>query len=310
MGKIKEFAENQKTFMLLILMSGIMCFVSPYFMTYDNILNIFMQSSIYGIMACGMTLAIISGDFDLSVGSVMAFAGLAVILLEVKTGLVFSVGLAVLISGVIGAVNGFFIAKLQLSSFIVTIGMSQLIKGVALRISDGKPVASGNEIFNGIGNSSLAGIPVLILFLVIFVITTGYMLKYTIYGRNIYTIGGNKEVAHNSGILVVKNRIYVFIFCSMCAGIAGILNASRLNTAAATYGDSAALNVITGVVIGGTSLAGGIGGIGKSIVGILFFNVMTNALDLLGVYSYYQTMIRGVLLIIIIAVGAYSKQRG
>lgn len=306
MRKKVDILLGQKTLLVLILLSLAMCFISPYFMTPDNILNIVMQSSIYGIMACGMTLAVISGDFDLSVGSTMAFSGLIVILLEPVAGLAVSLLAAVAAGVIIGALNGFLIAKLKLSSFIVTIGMSQLIKGIALRISDGKPAACGHEAFNQFGNSRILGIPVLILFLMVFVLGTGYVLKYSRYGRDIYAIGGSREVAHNSGIRVAGNRICVFILCSLCASVAGILNSSRLNTAAATYGDSAALNVITGVVIGGTSLSGGIGGIGKSMVGIIFFNVLTNILDLLGVYSYYQTMARGILLAAIIAFGAFS----
>lgn len=309
MKKIEYFLREQKPLSVLIVLAMIMCFASPYFLTGDNIINIFVQSSIYGIMACGMSFAIISGDFDLSIGSTMALTGVLAIRLEPVCGQALAILIVIMIGCLIGLLNGWLVAKIGLSSFIVTIGMSQIVKGVALRISDGKPVNSSNDFFNQFGNIEIVGIPVLILFLVIAVLITGYVLRYTRYGRNVYSVGGNKEVAHNSGINVLKVRIIVFMICSVCAGVAGVLNASRLNTAAATYGDNAALNVITGVVIGGTSLVGGVGGIGKSIIGVLLFTLITNALDLLGVFSYYQTVIRGVLLVAIIAVGAYSKYR-
>lgn len=309
MKKVNHFLKGQKTLTVLIILAIIMCFASPYFLTGDNIINIFVQSSIYGIMACGMSFAIISGDFDLSIGSTMALAGILAISLAPQCGQAMAIVIALIISCFIGLVNGCLIAKAGLNSFIVTIGMSQIVKGIALRISDGKPVNSSNEFFNQLGNISIFGMPVLILFLITAVAAAGYVLRNTRYGRNVYTVGGNKEVAHNSGIKVMKIRVIVFMICGGCAGLAGILNASRLNTAAATQGDNAALNVITGVVIGGTSLAGGMGGIGKSIIGILLFNLITNSLDLLGVFSYYQTVIRGTLLVVIIAVGAYFKHR-
>lgn len=307
---IKRMLSEQKTLIVLALLVIVMSLITPYFLTADNIVNLLKQSPIYGIMACGMTFAIIGGDFDLSVGSTMALSGLLAIMFEPHIGQAAAVLTALAVSLVIGAVNGILTAKCHISSFIVTIGTSYIVKGIALKTSDGNPIASTNESFNQFGNAELFGIPYLVIILIIAVLITHYVLSYTCFGRNIYTIGGSMEVARNCGIAAVKYKMVIFVLSGFAAGIAGVLNASKLNTAAAIQGDSAALSVITGVVIGGTSLAGGIGSIGKSMIGILIFSTITNALDLLGVYSYYQTAIRGILLIVIIGMEAYSRKIG
>lgn len=307
MLNFRKIISEQKPFLVLLAIIIVMSFASSFFFTIDNITNILIQASIYGIMACGMTFAIIGGDFDLSVGSIMALSGLISVLAEPYTGQVFSIIMGILTACLLGLLNGFLIAKCHISSFIATIGTSYMIKGVALKISDGNPISSQNSWYALIGNGKLFGIPFLILILIALVLATWYILTSTRFGRNIYTMGGNAEVAHNSGIHVEFYKISVFILSGFAAGIAGILNSSKLNTASALQGDNAALSVITGVVIGGTSLIGGVGSIGKSIVGILIFSVITNALDLLGVFSYYQTAIRVILLIFIIGMGAWSR---
>lgn len=306
---IKKIIREQKPLIVLLAIIIVMSIASSFFLTIDNITNILIQASIYGIMACGMTFAIIGGDFDLSVGSIMALSGLISVLAEPYTGQIFSIMMGILSACLLGLVNGFLIAKCHISSFIATIGTSYIIKGIALKISDGNPIISKNSWYAEIGNGKLFGIPFLILLLIALVLITWYILTSTRFGRNIYTMGGNSEVAHNSGINIAFYKISVFILSGLAAGIAGILNSSKLNTASALQGDNAALSVITGVVIGGTSLIGGVGSIGKSIIGILIFSVITNALDLLGVFSYYQTAIRGILLILIIGPGAWSRAK-
>lgn len=306
---IKKIIREQKPLIVLLAIIIVMSIASSFFLTIDNITNILIQASIYGIMACGMTFAIIGGDFDLSVGSIMALSGLISVLAEPYIGQIFSIMMGILSACLLGLVNGFLIAKCHISSFIATIGASYIIKGIALKISDGNPIISKNSWYAEIGNGKLFGIPFLILLLIALVLITWYILTSTRFGRNIYTMGGNSEVAHNSGINIAFYKISVFILSGLAAGIAGILNSSKLNTASALQGDNAALSVITGVVIGGTSLIGGVGSIGKSIIGILIFSVITNALDLLGVFSYYQTAIRGILLILIIGLGAWSRAK-
>lgn len=305
MKKKTDILKDQKTLVVLILLFICASIFVHGFFSPSNMINILIQVAIYGITACGMTFAIISGEFDLSVGSTMTIAGLLSVILEPSVGQIPAMLVALVVALFVGLVNGILIAKFNISSFIVTIGMQYIVKGIALRICDGRPVQSSNPWFSKLGNSSVLGLPVMVIVMIVCVLVTAYVLKQTRFGRNVYTIGGNKEVAYLSGIRVIQNKITVFMIAGFTAGIAGILNASRLNTGAATHGDALALSVITGVVIGGTSLIGGVGGIGKSIVGILLLNVLSNSLDLMGVYSYYQTAVRGILLIAIIAYESY-----
>lgn len=309
MTKAKVFLKEQKTLVILVLFCVFTSIFIPGFLTGSNLINVLVQVSIYGITACGMTFAIISGEFDLSVGSTMALTGLLCVMLEPKIGQAGAILFALGAAALIGLVNGFLIAKCGISSFIVTIGMQYIIKGAALRISDGKPVQSQSSWFQNIGNSSVLGIPVLVLIMVVCVLITGYVLRQTRFGRNVYTIGGSREVAHFSGVKVARDKTMVFVIASLTAAIAGVLNASRLNTGSAAHGDTLALSVITGTVIGGTSLSGGIGSIGKTMSGILLLNVLSNALDIMRVYSYYQTAIRGLLLVAIIAFESYQSYK-
>ena len=304
MVKFKSFIKEEKTLAILILFFILASIFVRGFFSRSNLINVLIQVSIYGITACGMTFAIISGEFDLSVGSTMAITGLLCVVLEPYAGQVGAIILALLVAALIGLCNGILIAKFHISSFIVTIGMQYIVKGIALRISNGKPVASSCPWFQMIGNTTIAGVPAMVIIMLICVLISAYVLRQTRFGRNVYTIGGNREVAHYSGIKVVKDRTIVFVIASVTAGIAGLLNASRLNTGSASHGDNLALSVITGTVIGGTSLSGGVGGMGKTMSGILLLNFLSNALDIVRVYSYYQTAIRGLLLIAIIAMEA------
>lgn len=301
MVKTKEYLKEQKTLVVLVIFFVMVSIFVPGFLSGSNLINILVQVSIYGITSCGMTFAIISGEFDLSVGSTMALTGLLCVILEPFVGQAGAIIAALLVAAAVGLVNGVLIAKFGISSFIVTIGMQYIVKGIALRISDGRPVQSQSTWFQLIGTSSFLGIPVMVIVMLVCVIITAYVLKQTRFGRNVYTIGGSSEVARYSGLDVVKNKILVFVIAAVTAAIAGVLNASRLNTGSALHGDALALSVITGTVIGGTSLTGGVGSIWKSITGILLLNVLSNALDIMRVYSYYQTAIRGILLVGIIA---------
>jgi ribose transport system permease protein len=307
MKKMAQYAANNKPLILLAALVALMGSAFPYFLSVENLNNILTQSAIYGIMACGMTFAIIGGDFDLSIGSTMALSGLIAILTVPWLGQTGAILLALAVSALIGLLNGILVAKFTISSFIATIGMSSVVKGIALRISDGNPIASQNAAFSQLGNGALLGIRYPVIVMALLVLVTSYVLRSTRYGRNVYTIGGNLEVASNSGVNTVFSKASIFVLSALSAGVAGVLNASRLNTGSAVQGDSMALNVITGVVIGGTSLIGGVGGIGKSIIGIFIFSAINNALDVLGVYSYYQMAIRGLLLVVIIGMEAIAR---
>ena len=309
MGKVVSFFRAYKMLVVLIVMAAVMGAASPFFLTSANAINVLRQASSYGIIACGITFAIISGEFDLSVGSTMSLCGLVSILAEPAFGQIPAILLALLAGFAVGLLNGVLIAKAHINSFIVTIGSMGLVKGIALKISNGTPVISSNAWFGEIGNGAVAGIPNLAVFFIATALFSSCCLSRTRFGRNVYAVGGNKEVARNNGVDVEFHKTAAFVISSLTAAIAGVLLASRLNTGSALYGDNAALFVISGVVIGGTSLCGGVGNIPMSVIGIFIFTLITNSLDLLRVYSYYQTVIRGVLLMLIIGMDAFTRTR-
>ncbi len=309
MTRTLRIVKNSKMLVLLGAMVLAMSLATPHFLTTSNLLIVLVQTSTYGIMACGMTFAIISGEFDLSIGSVMALCGLISIVLAPLIGQALAIVVALATGCLVGAINGLLVAKLKISSFIVTIGTMGIVKGVALKVSGGAPVISQNAWFNALGHATILHVPWVGIVWAVVIGASAYCLARTRFGRNIYTIGGNIEVAYNSGVAVDFHRIMAFVICSLTGAVAGVLLASRLNTGSALYGDTAALSVISGVVVGGTSLAGGTGSIAKSMIGTLIFVLITVSLDLLRVYSYYQIAIRGLLLLGIIGMDALLRKR-
>ena len=309
MNRIKTFFSEYRMILVLAAIFIAISSWSPFFLKANNLINVLVQASTYGIMACGMSFVIISGEFDLSIGSTLSMSGLIAILLEPALGQIPAILVALVAGTLVGVINGLLIAKAKISSFIVTIGTMSIFKGVALKISSGNPIISENPWFGQMGNGAILGAPNLVLVLIIFILVSSFVLYRTRFGRNLYAVGGSMEVARNSGIHVVAHKIIAFAINAFTAAVAGVLLASRLNSGSALYGDNAALSVISGVVIGGTSLSGGVGNIAKSIIGILIFTLITNSLDLLRVFSYYQTAIRGLLLIIIIGMDAYTANR-
>ncbi|MBV7273946.1 ABC transporter permease [Clostridium thailandense] len=299
---------KEKMLMLLLVMIIIMSFLSPVFLTTVNFIDMLTQMSIYGLIACGMTIAIICGDFDLSVGSVAALSGLIMVMLEPKVGLAMAILITLVLGIAMGLINGFLVTVGKINSFIVTLGAMTVYYGVALKICNGNPVQSTSDALIEIGNGTIAGIPYPVIIYFVFVAITQILLIKTKYGRNIYATGGNYEVARLTGINVKFYKISIFIATSLTAAIGGMLLASRLGTAAPNNAQDAAMTVISAVVIGGTSLAGGQGNAIRTVLGMLILGILTNAFSLLNIYPYYQTAIKGIILIAVVAADSYYKK--
>ncbi len=309
MARIVQYIKDNVSLIVLICIIISMSLISPFFRSPENFVTVLIQASTSLVMACGMTFAIISGEFDLSIGSTMALAGLVSIIFEPTLGQFGSILLALVAGLLVGLINGVLINYVRISSFIVTIGTMSFVKGIALKISGGKPIISQNAWFHKIGSGSVFGIPNLIIFSFGLLLISHLVLRRSRFGRNVYLIGGSREVSINSGIKVKLYGTIVFLISSFTAAVGGILLASRLNAGSALYGDTSALTVISGVVIGGTSLSGGKGSIVKSMIGIFIITLISNSLDILKVFSYYQMVIRGLLIIAIISFDAYSRYR-
>lgn len=299
MSLAKNYLNKYGILIALLVICIILSVATPYFFTAQNLLIVLRQVSINGILAIGVTFVIIAGGIDLSLGSVIALTGvIAASFAHPNTyPLVVPLLLAILSGVAIGTINGLTITIGRVAPFIVTLGMMTIARGLALVFSNGRPVTNLSPSFNFIGGGDILHIPVPILLFVLVIITSSVILKYTRIGRYIYAVGGNENAAKASGILVSRVKLFAYIMCSGLAALAGIVLAARINTGQPNAGIAYELDAIAAVVIGGTSLLGGRGSIAGTVTGVLIIGVINNGLDLLNVSSYYQQIIKGVIIV-------------
>ncbi len=302
--------SNLGVYLTLIILLIIFSILSSNFLTVGNMMNLLRQIAINGLIAVGMTMVITTGGIDLSVGSILGLSAMVSAFLMVN-GLpaIFAILICLLLGMLLGAVNGYIISKYKLQAFIVTLATMTTFRGMTYVISDGKPISniSQNAFFTFIGKGDILGIPIpIFIFFIIFGIAYIIMNK-TVFGRNIYATGGNEKAAELSGVNVEKTHIKVYVISGFLAALAGLILISRLNSAQPTLGDGYELDAIAAVVIGGTSLTGGRGKISGTLIGILILGVISNGLNIIGVSSFYQEIVKG--LIILIAVFLDRKNK-
>lgn len=308
---VKENLIKYRSLIILILFSIIISLMTDRFMTVSNVLNVFRQTSINAIIAAGMTYVILTSGIDLSVGSVFAFAGaIGAYMIAAGNNVFLVITVALGIGVIIGGFNGLVISKGKVQPFIATLATMTLVRGATLVFTDGRPISTGTmenaEAFSQVGSGYLLKIPIPIYILIIVFALSYYILKHTRMGRYIYALGGNEEATLLSGINTSKVKAFVYMFSGMLAALAGLIMTSRLSSAQPTAGSGYELDAIAAVVLGGTSLAGGYGSVLSTIVGALIIGVLNNALNLLDVSSYYQLLIKG--LVILVAVLLDRKQ--
>lgn len=282
-----------------ILICLLLSLVTPNFFSLQNMTIVLRQVSINGILAIGVTFVIIAGGIDLSLGSVVALAGVvaAIFAHPGEYALIVPIAMAISVGLAIGCLNGMVVTWGKVAPFIVTLGMMTIARGLALVVSDGRPVTNLSESFNTIGGGDLWGVPIPILIFILVIIVASFVLNQTRIGRYMYAVGGNERAAYASGVRVNTVKMIAYMICSGLAGLAGIVLASRINTGQPNAGVAYELDAIAAVVIGGTSLAGGIGSIAGTVLGVLLIGVINNGLDLLNVSSYYQQIIKGAIII-------------
>ncbi|GHV25909.1 ribose ABC transporter permease [Clostridia bacterium] len=309
--RMATILTKQKALLAVTLMFVMMLFFRTNFYTSYNLLDLLKSASIMEILAFGVTLTIICGGCDLSIGSTMCLSGIiAVMLINSGFPMFASVLIAIVSGGIVGFVNGFFVVKQKTEPFIITLGMGMLIKGACQQITDAHPIASKNMDFMSISNGKIIGeIPNLVVIMVIMLVVSFCVLRYTQFGRNCYAVGGDYDVAVYSGINAVRTKWATYIICGLMAAFAGVLLSSKLNSASSTYGDTTAMLVNCGVVVGGTSFAGGVGGIPQSAIGLLVFSVLENCMNMLGIHPYIQQVFRGVVIVAIIYWDCFGRKR-
>lgn len=300
--------KKQPIWLILIAMVFLSSVFIQGFFSWGNFRNLILQSSVDGMLALGMTFLMINGYFDLSVGTVMGFTAALAIGLQ-PYGIITAVIVALLAGVVIGSINGFLVAKAKINAFIVTLGSFIGVRGL-IYIYTGESALVGEIMeFGFFGSSSFLGIPTLFVIMIVLMGIAEFVLRKTPHGRYTYAIGGNIEAAENAGIPVDRTIWLNFILCSLTAAIGGVLLASRLNAATPGLGwPDTNLMTIAVVVLGGTSLAGGLGNITRTLGGLFTFGVLYNILNILGVQSYYNTLITGIVLILVVYVDSHIRK--
>lgn len=307
-SKIKDLIINQKLLLIIILLIVVLSLVNKNFFSIKNLISIIEQSSIMGIMAAGMTVLLISGSFDLSVGAVLAFTGIISFLLQ-PYGLFISI-LGGLITGcLIGFINGLLVVKGGINAFIVTLSMSIILRGLGLGLSNSTPITGKIDIFTSISNGDFLFIPNLLWILLFIYISIWFLLKYTRFGRNDYAIGGNAISSKLAGINVDLNTIFYFIITSFTAAVAGILYSSRVNTASAVFGEGIEMNVIVAAVLGGASLNGGKGQVSGTIQGVIILGLIERAMVVLNIDTNFQLLARGLIIVVIVVFDTLISRR-
>ena len=305
-GVLQKFLPFISLALLLVILS----IASPYFLTTTNLASVIRQTAVINIMALGMTLVIVSGGIDLSVGSILAFSGVIGTMTMVNGGSV-PLGIVAGIAGgtLWGCANGLMISTLRLPPFIVTLGTLGIVRGLTLVISGGLPVVGLPKEHGFLGEGTVGPVPFVLLILVACAIVAHFAMRSTKLGRYTYAIGSNEAAAVYAGIPVARYKVAIYAICGMLTGVAGMIETSRLMTGQPTAGVSYELQVIAAVVIGGGSLTGGEGTVIGTLIGAFIMGLLSNGSDLLGVNPYWQQVIIGAVIILAVALDEARKRR-
>lgn len=284
-------------------------FFNPRFMTLINFMNILQQVAVIAIAAFGMTWVILLGEIDLSVGSIIAVAGMVgAQCFAFGMGFVPAIALTLLAGALMGMLNGVLTAKLLLPSFIVTVATMGIYRGMVSLPTNGAPAMIENETWTAIGTESFLGLPIIIWVVAVLFVVNQIALSKTSFGRRAYLTGGNREAAVYSGIKVDRLKILIFMISGVMAAISGILLSSRLFSAQTNAGMSYELDAIAAAVLGGTSLAGGVGTMVGTLIGALIIGVMNNGMNMLSVPYFYQLIVKGLVILIAVWLDVRAKQ--
>jgi len=308
---LRDWIERLLPYASVVALFIALSILSPYFLTLQNLSSVCRQTAVITIIALGMTIIMISGGIDLSVGSVMAFAGICgTLLLESRQSLVASVAGAMLAGAAWGLLNSALITLLKVSPFIATLGTMGAARGVTLVITNGMPVVNLPASFGRLGDGDIFRIvPVPLAILVALALLTGFILKYTRMGRYAYAIGSNVEAVRYAGVPIRRYLVAIYTFGGALTGLAGMIEASRLVTGQPTAGYGYELSVIAAVVIGGASLSGGEGTVAGTIAGAFLMGLISNGSNLLGVSPFWQQVVIGSVIVLAVAVDELRKRR-
>lgn len=293
---------------ILLLLFIVMSAASPFFLTGDNLITVAKQTAVIGVLAIGELLVIITGGIDLAVGSTLALS-MVVSALLMKAGVPVPAAIlaALILGAAIGYLNGFVVTAMKLPPFIATLGMSGILRGIALIITNGLPISSLPKSVEWFGRGKLLGIPSSVFLLFLLAIVFQVVLSRTVFGRQVYALGSNGEAARLAGIPVSKKTRHIYMLSGMLAAVAGILLMGRLSAAQPTAAVGYESNAIAASVIGGASMLGGIGSVWGAIVGAFIMSVLTNGFTLLHVNTFFQQSAIGFILIMAVYIDILQR---
>lgn len=295
-------------YILLLVVFGFFSVTAPNFLSYSNAINILRQVSMFGIVVVGVSMVMIGGGMDLSVGMQMAVDGMLVgyMMVNLNVPPLLASLITIVIGCVLGAANGIIAVKLHIAPIIVTLGSMLVLQGVAYLITGGYPITGMPEGFKVIGQGHIGPIPVPVIIFLIFVIFGAVVMNKTYLGRHIYALGGNKEAARLAGINVDKLTVMVYTFCGFAASIAALIMVGRTNASQPGAGSSYSFDCMTAACLGGVSIAGGEGRISGTVIGVIILGILDNGLVLMSVNSNWQSVIKGAILLAAVAIDCYQ----
>jgi ribose transport system permease protein len=309
-------AEHVRDYGIVVFLVGIFIYfslASPVFLTSGNLLNLVYANAVVGIPACAVTLTVIAGNFDLSLGAIFTLAEVLCAWAAVHWGVWWCFPIAILAGAAMGLVNGVIRTKLRVNSFLATLATALAFTGLALAASGGFNIIppTGNGTFTFIGQTKVAGIQYPDLIFLVVAILLQLVLSFTVFGRHLYGVGGNPDAARLSGLKVDRIVIATFVITGAACGIAGLIDASTTGQGSASnaLGSNLALLAIAGVALGGTSIFGGVGSVWRTVVGVIMLGTITNGFNQLGVADYWQEVVRGLLIVIAVAISSMIDRR-
>ncbi len=296
---------------VVLIISAILSLGTPYFLTPSNLAIVARQISLSAIIAIGMTLVILLGGIDLSVGSVVALVSVITgyVMVTMQMPIVISILIALVIGTLVGTINGVLIIKTSVPPIIVTLGMMGLARGAALVITKGSTISGLPESYLTLGQGYVAGIPIPVIILAVLAVIAHIFLSRTAMGRRIYFIGSNEEAALLSGINVARMKVLIFSICAASAALEAVIETARMSTAQPASGAGYELTAIGAVIIGGASIMGGEGTILGTLLGATLLGLITNGLIMLGVSAYWQQVFSGAIIILAVALDTWRRRR-
>lgn len=309
-SKLKEYSYTFILLGVLLVVIFIMAIMSPYFFSWKNCRNILNQSAIYLVLSIGMTFVICAGQIDLSVGAIIGFSGVCMgLLLNQGVSPIWAILIELLIGVIVGIVNGIFVAYGKINSFIVTLGMMTILRGITLILTNSSSVFGFGNIITFIGSGKIGPVNMPIILSLVIATVGGVLLHRTTFGNYCLFIGTNEIALNRSGVNVKKYKIIIFALCGLCASVAGLIITARLNSAEPLAGQGYEMDAIAASILGGTSMQGGKGNIIGTIIACLILNIMKNGLTLLAISSHYQEILTGLILLISVLISESEQRR-